>query len=200
LNLDEIFIKMIDANLGEAMLNLIRRQIIEPNEESELGAIIKTIGTIEDEISQVVRMQYEDNPYPRWLSMNRLGAESLRPLLKRLFPHIPLEQLPDNQVPDILIAGCGTGQRVIDRALRFRSSRVLGLDISLSSLSYAKRKAREFSIPNVEFIHADLLNIGLLNERFDMIECIGVLHHMADPIEGWRVLAACLKPGAVMRI
>jgi hypothetical protein len=33
-----------------------------------------------------------------------------------------------------------------------------------------------------------------------MIECGGVLHHMADPFEGWRSLIKCLKPGGIMRI
>ena len=39
--------------------------------------------------------------------------------------------------PNILVAGCGTGQHSIGTAARFKSSKVLAIDLSLSSLSYA---------------------------------------------------------------
>ena len=39
-----------------------------------------------------------------------------------------------------------------------------------------------------------------MEERFDVIECSGVLHHMADPMAGWQVLRGLLKPGGLMRV
>ena len=33
-----------------------------------------------------------------------------------------------------------------------------------------------------------------------MIESVGVLHHMADPLKGWRKLLGVLRPHGVMRI
>jgi SAM-dependent methyltransferase len=36
--------------------------------------------------------------------------------------------------------------------------------------------------------------------RFSVIECCGVLHHMADPFAAWRDLLACLAPGGIMLI
>jgi SAM-dependent methyltransferase len=36
--------------------------------------------------------------------------------------------------------------------------------------------------------------------RFDLIECVGVLHHLADPERGWRILTGLLRPGGVMKI
>ena len=49
-------------------------------------------------------------------------------------------KITDIEKPDILIAGCGTGQHSIGTAARFGSSKVLAIDLSLSSLAYAKRK------------------------------------------------------------
>ena len=35
---------------------------------------------------------------------------------------------------------------------------------------------------------------------FDFIEASGVLHHLADPWEGWRVLLSLLRPGGTMQV
>ena len=36
--------------------------------------------------------------------------------------------------------------------------------------------------------------------RKDLIESLGVLHHLADPWEGWDRLLALLRPGGVMML
>jgi SAM-dependent methyltransferase len=100
----------------------------------------------------------------------------------------------------ILVAGCGTGQQAILTAQRYPASKVLALDLSLASLGYAARKTLELGIRNIEYRQADVLALGALEERFDLIECSGVLHHLEDPLAGWRILAGLRKPGARMRI
>ena len=104
------------------------------------------------------------------------------------------------KTPDILIAGCGTGQHSITTAARFKSSKVLAIDLSLSSLAYAKRKTEELAIKNIDYMQADILDLGQLNKQFDIIESVGVLHHMDNPMEGWKVLTDCLKPDGLMLI
>ena len=99
----------------------------------------------------------------------------------------------------ILIAGCGTGQHSIATATRFKSSNVLAIDLSLN-LAYAKRKTEELAIENIEYMQADILDLRRLNKKFDIIESSGVLHHMENPMAGWKVLVDCLKPGGLMRI
>src|ERR1044071_1589202 len=49
-------------------------------------------------------------------------------------------------------------------------------------------------------MQADILDLGNLQRKFDVIESVGVLHHMADPIAGWKVLVNCLNPGGLMKI
>ena len=39
-----------------------------------------------------------------------------------------------------------------------------------------------------------------LNRKFDIIESAGVLHHMDNPLDGWRVLTSCLKKGGLIRL
>ncbi len=44
------------------------------------------------------------------------------------------------------------------------------------------------------------MELGTLDRRFDLIESCGVLHHLGDPLAGWRVLVGLLRPGGMMKI
>jgi SAM-dependent methyltransferase len=77
---------------------------------------------------------------------------------------------------------------------------VLAVDLSIASLCYAKRKCDELGLFGLEFGQADLLSLDTLGRSFDVIECGGVLHHLADPFEGWRALLSILRPDGVMRV
>jgi SAM-dependent methyltransferase len=103
-------------------------------------------------------------------------------------------------VLDILIAGCGTGAHSIETAQRFPNARVLAIDISRTSLAYARRKTREAGVKNIQYAQADVLKLGTLGRYFDLIEVVGVLHHLSDPAEGWRVLLSILRPRGVMLV
>ena len=52
----------------------------------------------------------------------------------------------------------------------------------------------------LSYHQADILNLDKLDRLFDIVESVGVLHHMDDPIAGLRVLKKCLKDGGLMRI
>jgi SAM-dependent methyltransferase len=163
--------------------SLALRQIEEPAEERRLAGTIASVGGTDDPVSAKVRAQYEENPYPRWVRTQ--GAFD---------PVVP------GGTPRVLVAGCGTGQHAVTTALRYPGGTLLAVDLSLASLAYAKRKSVELGIANIEYRQGDILGLGALGERFDVIECSGVLHHMAQPLEGWRVLASLRKPGGRMRI
>ena len=74
------------------------------------------------------------------------------------------------------------------------------LILSISSLKYAKRKTEELGIENIEYIQHDILDLKNLKRKFDIIECVGVLHHMNDPFKGWSILTDCLNDGGLMNI
>ena len=103
--------------------------------------------------------------------------------------------MADDSAPQVLVAGCGTGSHAIIAAHRFRGARVLAVDLSLSSLTYAKRKTRELGVTNIDYAQADILRLGGIARSFDVIESVGVLHHLDDPFAGWRILLSLLRPG-----
>ena len=99
-----------------------------------------------------------------------------------------------------MVAGCGTGEHAIVTAAKFDNSEILAIDLSLSSLGYAERKTKELQLKNITYMQADILDLNKLDKKFDIIESVGVLHHMENPINGWKILLNCLKPGGLIKI
>jgi len=156
---------------------------------------------ITDKVSSKVREQYEANPYPRWVNLAlHLSPKTVPQLVKdldlRIFDNAAINRL----APNILIAGCGTGQHSIGSASKIKDCNVFAVDLSLSSLAYAKRKTEELGLKNIDYMQADILDLGNLDKKFDIIESAGVLHHMGDPMAGWHVLTNCLKSGGLIKI
>ena len=67
-------------------------------------------------------------------------------------------------------------------------------------MAYAKRKTEELGFQNIDYMQADILDIGQLGRKFDVIKCSGVLHHMDEPMAGWRSLTDCLEKGGLMKV
>ena len=114
--------------------------------------------------------------------------------------HHKLDAQHFSNKPDVLVAGCGTGQHALDTASRFLNCNVLAVDLSLSSLSYAMRKTQELGVTNIEYMQGDILKLNQLERKFDIIESEGVLHHMDDPLAGWKVLVDRLRSDGLMKI
>jgi Tfp pilus assembly protein PilF/SAM-dependent methyltransferase len=185
----------------EAINALRVQQVQDPSVERDIAAALPSLTAIDDDVSVKVRHQYEEMPYPRWVKTSSLGQPTpIDWYLRSQFPGVPIRPAQQAETLDLLIAGCGTGQHAVETAQRFAGARVLAIDLSRASLAYAVRKSREAHLRNIEYMQADILNLGTLNARFDVIESSGVLHHLHDPLQGWRVLVSLLRSGGVMHI
>ena len=193
----DILANMPPGALGADLDRLIELTLRDPLEEQVIRDGLETLTPITDETSRAVGAMYEENPYPRWLHAPAQQPEALSAFLNRLFPHFSPPQYSES--PDILIAGCGTGQHVVHTARTFPGAAITAIDLSKASLAYAVRMARTLDISNVRFLQADILDLEKLGQTFDMIQSVGVLHHMKEPLAGWRVLEALLKPGGVFK-
>ena len=78
----------------------------------------------------------------------------------------------------ILDAGCGTGNTAISLSRNFPTVHVLGLDISEPSLSIARESSR--GMRNLDLKVWDLMDRMRDVEPFDLVLCLGVLHHTVD--------------------
>jgi SAM-dependent methyltransferase len=164
----------------------------------EATATIPSNSVITDDISLKVGAQYAEFPYPRWTSLSVPNGGDHLAMVRALSSD---NRLHGAKRPDVLIAGCGTGQHAIASALGYGGkARVLGIDLSRASLAYAATMAEAFAVRNLSLVQSDLLEIDALDRSFDIIESIGVLHHTADPLKSWETLLGALKPGGLMTV
>lgn len=150
-------------------------------------AALTAMSGFDNEVSLRVQAQYESFPYPRWKHRPMALAEEIDKPLRE-------------EGVRILVAGCGTGREAASTALKFPRASIDAIDLSTASLSYAMMKAEEFGIQNVRFRHGDILHLDFPDAYFDAVSSHGVLHHMQDPVAGWKSLLRCLKPHGLMRI
>ena len=178
--------------------DIIKIQIKDILEEKKLKNTIVSI-EITNQVSKKVREQYEENPYPRWRNINKISPTNfLIDLNNDIRPNqIFLEKKPITN--NILIAGCGTGQQLA-KHIFYNDSNILAVDFSLSSLALAKRKMNELNSKNIEFLHSDILNLKKIKKKFNVIECVGVLHHLDDPEFGLSILLDHLEPQGYLKL
>ncbi len=159
----------------------------DPKKDKQTSISIKSISTFSNKTSKLIKSQYEENPFPRWrYTLRPIEGTDINELTKKFSQTIFKE-------PKILIAGCGTGQQALTWS-SYKNSQIYAVDLSRESLAYAIRKAEEKNIKNVNFYHLDLLDLELLNEKFDLIISTGCLHHMEKPEDGLESLVNVLKP------
>ena len=139
-------------------------QIENSIKEKTLRSEIPHLNIIDDKISQIVRKQYEENPYPRWINAGlSYKPRSIREVLNSNNIHHNLDEQNLSDKPDVLVAGCGTGRQALYAASQYLNSNVLAIDLSLNSLAYAMRKTKELGIKNIEYIQGDILKLNKLN-------------------------------------
>ncbi len=195
-----IWASSVQNQADDAFKHTLQQLIVNPSREKEIAKNIEQLTSIDDNISVAVQSQYENNPYPRWDSLSVMNSlQYTQNVLIDIAPNRPHLE-PTTDAPKILTAGCGTGKQPITSAFRYHNSSVFAVDLSRTSLAYAIRKAEELQVSNIKFAQADILKLSELDEQFDMIECGGVLHHMAEPEAGLKVLLGLLKPGGFIRL
>jgi SAM-dependent methyltransferase len=186
----------------KALREAVQMHVAEDVDMRVRARRIPTLGVITDKTSRNVAQQYEQNPYPRWTSLRVPTEGETRKILGMFFKPSQLTFI--DQPYDVLIAGCGTGHQAVYAALDSPNARVTAVDLSASSLAYASKMAERYGTKNIDFIQADLQLLptfgSQFSSRFQIIECVGVLHHMADPFASWQTLLDCLAPGGLMLI
>ena len=78
----------------------------------------------------------------------------------------------------ILVAGCGTMQAA-HYAVRWPRARVVGIDVSATSIAFTQELKRKHALDNLEVRQLAVERAAELGQTFDHVVCTGVLHHLA---------------------
>lgn len=118
---------------------------------------------------------------------------------KKLLQHrlekngVSLESIKGKTVLD---AGCGGGRYTVAWRLLGAASAV-GVDVSTTGLSDARKRVAQARIANVEFKEGNVLQLPVPDNAFDVVFSNGVLHHSVDWAKGAYELLRVMKPGGL---
>lgn len=127
------------------------------------------------DVTKQVREMYTKYPFPNIDYRMDYGLAILRFLSK-------LQDTKPGfwQTAKVMEAGCGTGNTLNHLAKIFQKASFLGVDLTPASLQKAEQQKKKMGLTNINFMEGNLLELDLKDKDFDIILCIGVLHHTAD--------------------
>jgi SAM-dependent methyltransferase len=101
----------------------------------------------------------------------------------------------------VLDYGCGPGHDMAGFAHFSKPERLIGLDVSVTSLMEAqKRLALHKAQVDFRTIDDKESRLPVDDNSVDYIHCCGVLHHLVDPVSTLKEFHRILKPGGEARI
>ncbi|MCW9706121.1 class I SAM-dependent methyltransferase [Fodinibius salsisoli] len=166
-----------------------------------IAQYIAVLGSVEDDI---VECFYKGGgvPYEKYDRFHEVMAEDsgmtvLDALEDHILPLVPgLTEKLQNGI-SVLDVGCGRGRAMLKMAGLFPKSTFKGLDLSEEAIGWAKSKAREKGLENVEFEICDASDFDQTAEpnKYDFVTTFDAIHDQANPLAVLRGINRTLKPG-----
>lgn len=141
-----------------------------------------------DKLTQSIFEMYQEYPFP---DINYKMDYSL-PLIRFLNDNAEKGKKNLLDGANVLEAGCGTGNTIIKLAETCPTGNFTGVDMTVNSLKIAKKNSDIKNLKNLNFQEQNILNLDL-GKKFNIIFCIGVLHHLADMEKGMQSLVSHLE-------
>ena len=100
----------------------------------------------------------------------------------------------------VLEVGCGVGAQTLTLSQNSPKATFLSVDWVENSLALARELIERNKISNVEFLHADIFDLPIEEERVDHIFVCHLLEHLFDPVAALMKLKKYLKRGGSITV
>jgi len=104
------------------------------------------------------------------------------------------EVVTELQPASVLDAGCGEGE-TLERLHDLMPGDVFGLDINPACVRFASAR-----LPAYRFETGDVCSVGHEDDRFELVLCLEVLEHLADPNRALRELVRVSRRHIVVAV
>lgn len=168
-----------------------------------MAQYIAVLGSVEDDI---VECFYEGGgvPYEKYTRFHDVMAEDsgmtvLDALEDHILPLIPgLTEKLKNGI-SVLDVGCGRGRAMLKMAEMFPKSTFKGLDLSEEAIGWARVKAKERKLGNIEFEIRDASDFDQTAEpeTYELVTTFDAVHDQAKPLAVLKGIKRTLKPGGI---
>lgn len=150
-----------------------------------------------------VKKCYESAPFPDTLRKAKDFHKSLDHITYWI--KLNLEFLSKDLITlkptKVLCAGCGTGEETLAISTIFPSSQIDAIDISDHSLQVARQNINRAQVKNITLKKCSIIDdLPLSRKKYDFIYCAGVIHHLANPKLGFKILVDKLNTKGKMVI
>jgi tetratricopeptide (TPR) repeat protein len=183
------------AGMPSFVVNLIRQQVAEPALEQEM---ISSIETTSGEAAPLPKAGAE-RPSPTWNTLASRQEMSLGDIMRSQIPGADVPRFAEGPI-NALVAGCRTGEAVIDLALQHPQSRIMGIDASTANAAYAWRQAMQRGISNVRFLVGEVSDLVSHDQKYHLIGAPTVISQSANALQTLQTLANLLEPEGIMKI
>jgi len=137
-------------------------------------------------------------PCPVWLSWM---VELDNPFAKTNRAATIIENLDIQKGMAVLDIGCGPGRVCIPLARQIGpTGKVVAMDIQAGMLEKTRKKAREASLGNLEFLQAGAGEGKMGSNLFDRVLLVTVLGEIPDREKAMQEIHAALKPGGILSV
>jgi 2-polyprenyl-3-methyl-5-hydroxy-6-metoxy-1,4-benzoquinol methylase len=160
--------------------------------------------TVSSNCFNAVFHQYETAPYPATPIDQIIQPEPSKLYQQAIATPYYLQhrRVVDSENKTILDVGCGSGLTSLTLALANPGARVIGVDLSPTSIAVAQKRLLQIDNQHNQQIEFQVLSVEelpRLDMQFDYINCDEVLYLLPDPVAALQTMKAVLKPDGSIR-